>query len=1643
MRAAGSAAGSPLKGAGDRGRASRILAGTMSLIVALVVATAVAQAGKGGDSFIGVVGSSTGEAADGGVFNGPQDVAVNQTGAGGVPAGTFYVADAGNNRIQRFGPAGAFQLTWGADVITAAGPPPNSNGTNFEICDVTSGTPNAATDCKAGVASAGNAGDNLRNGAMSAPQGVAVDQDTGDVYVTDRANARVNQYGPGGAFIRSWGWDVRLDAPVGTPAFEICQAADRCKVGGTGSNVGQFGSSTASWRLDISKDGSPATGYVVVADPGNNRLRKFAIDGTPDALVPTFGSSAQFGGSGNLGNPRHVAVDSGGTVYASDDSDANIERFDASGGTSLGGLSSLSLRSLYPAAPADLGNLISAGYEIDPLNDRLLAALNPNAPATADTLVFEIASPSSASPTLADAHMQGSGNQVTNGLGLVHTGSADRLYVSASSGAIGHRLLVLDNDGAGPLGASIDPPSDVGANAATFQATISPNGPTGFTPSYHFEYSKNGVTWTAFPASDVNVADAAAPVPVSQVVTGLEANTFYRVRVVAKRAFDGSHTVVSPELTFLTDAAAPTVATLAPNRVTDSSAQLIGRLNPQGTPSEWHFEYLDDESFQQDGWDGATSLPVPVGTATGTSDQLVHVTATGLQQQTTYRYRLVASNGQEVDPVNAPGDVVAEADPRIFDTGATISAPDGRAYEMVTSPNKVNRRGEDGRIPLLGVEGAYPMPALTSPFGAAALVTPGLGGILDPDAGTGFTLDRNWDLYTRGTDRWSSEAVFNLPATGGGDTALQIGGGASADLSAQAWTTSNEVIFFPSGSHQGTRIFGDGGGTVPGSGWYQWLSDPVLAASRDAPDEALIDDHGDSMVRWLPDITSSSPSLLGGGDPTSQQSSGRKPYRSGPPDWAPHEAIAECTGMAASGDATQVPLRDAAGTNAVIRGTGTLTAGSPTIAGVTATVGTFAAGQPIAGAGIPNGTAVAAVGAGTITLSQNASASAADVALTALNPAGSANDVIAAQACEQGTIASRRGAIPGGADVTVTATSGDGRRIFFTAPDPDGPLGSPITSFGGGNGQAACAALTGTDLVAFSNLTERIGPDTECPSQLYVRQYDSDGNPTVRWISRSLVPNQRADTLFRAARFEAASADGRYVFFRTNQPLLASDPNAGGSVTTGTASPNSWDLYRFELSGGLEDDPTGPGAELVRITGGNDGTADPNTNNDVAAGSDLGTATRYVSDDGRRVYFVTRGAMTGVDSTPPAGSAPANTATGTATTTATRNLYLYDDDESGEARWRFVARLPNASGGRVIDGCATRFDRISFNRSRTGAENPDGNCVRGTTSGDAVLFETTARLTDDDSDDDSDVYLFDATADELIRVSAPLSDQDSYVCDRVAGGRCNGDLGLAPDLSINDRLLGASTGLRHSNISENPDGTLKAVYFESRLQLAPEDVNGDHWDTYEWRDGEVSLISPGNTSDHAFYSGNSIDGRDVFFHTSQRIDPREIDASDGDIYDARVGGGFPLTTVPPVCDVLTGGCHGAVGAQPPVSGVGSGGTGGANVAPPGPRARLSVRALSARERLRAGRTGAMTLTVTTSTDGRVSATARSRIGRSDRLVGRVSKRVGAGRAALRLRLNATARRALRSGRTLRLRVTVRMPGARPRTVTVALGRGNR
>ena|GEM_PF-4554667 len=103
-------------------------------------------------------------------------------------------------------------------------------------------------------------------------------------------------------------------------------------------------------------------------------------------------------------------------------------------------------------------------------------------------------------------------------------------------------------------------------------------------------------------------------------------------------------------------------------------------------------------------------------------------------------------------------------------------------------------------------------------------------------------------------------------------------------------------------------------------------------------------------------------------------------------------------------------------------------------------------------------------------------------------------------------------------------------------------------------------------------------------------------------------------------------------------------------------------------------------------------------------------------------------------------------------------------------------------------------------------------------------------------------------------------------------------------------------------------------FFTSSSRLVAADVNGVN-DVYEYKDGKLKLVSPGNAPFPATFADISDDGRDVFFTTQQKLVGRDNDQS-VDIYDARIDGGLPAQSPPTPQECLRDDCKATPNAGP-------------------------------------------------------------------------------------------------------------------------------
>jgi hypothetical protein len=234
----------------------------------------------------------------------------------------------------------------------------------------------------------------------------------------------------------------------------------------------------------------------------------------------------------------------------------------------------------------------------------------------------------------------------------------------------------------------------------------------------------------------------------------------------------------------------------------------------------------------------------------------------------------------------------------------------------------------------------------------------------------------------------------------------------------------------------------------------------------------------------------------------------------------------------------------------------------------------------------------------------------------------------------------------------------------------------------------------------------------------------------------------------------------------------------------------------------------------------------------------------------------------------------------------------------------------NPSGGRGL--YLWHNGQVTFIARENGTAPTQGfaNTYRVSPDGRRLSFASTERLTAYDNTDsvpagdgsprqDSEVYVYDATADRLTCVSCNPTGQ------RPTGAPNGGPAGdsTVPTPSESSR--------RSRQPGVRDDGS---IFFSSRDALVPQDVNGKT-DVYEWKDGRVHLISTGTSGSISYLASSSVSGNDVFFLTRQRLIPSDQD-DNVDIYDARVDGGFPQPPPPNPCEGIEG-CHGAGSSAPP------------------------------------------------------------------------------------------------------------------------------
>ncbi|MBV6341164.1 FG-GAP-like repeat-containing protein [Candidatus Magnetobacterium casense] len=297
------------------------------VISALLVLTGVAYATTETYDFVtswGTLGTADGQ------FYLPYSVAADDV-------GNIYVADSGNNRIQKFANNGTFLTKWGSKgtnngQFNAPYAIASDFSGNVYVTDSSNNRIQKFSSSGAYIKQWGSKG--TGNGQFDLPTGIAVDA-SGNVYVAEFGNARVQKFNSNGVFLAKW--SVLAQGTAGSGVFPKGIAVDPAgNVYVSDWNLSQvlvydsYGTFKDRWGSYGAMGGqfygvagltTDTHGKIFAAESGNNRVQKLSAVGTS---LATIGNPS---GTASLSGPQGVATDKWGNVYVTDTGNNRIAKF--------------------------------------------------------------------------------------------------------------------------------------------------------------------------------------------------------------------------------------------------------------------------------------------------------------------------------------------------------------------------------------------------------------------------------------------------------------------------------------------------------------------------------------------------------------------------------------------------------------------------------------------------------------------------------------------------------------------------------------------------------------------------------------------------------------------------------------------------------------------------------------------------------------------------------------------------------------------------------------------------------------------------------------------------------------------------------------------------------------------------------------------------------------------------------------------------------------------------------------------------------------------------------------------------------------------------------------------------------------------
>jgi len=685
--------------------------------------------------------------------------------------------------------AGAF----GGDVYVVDGEDPASGA---GAVDVFRPNPAGATEAEEGVLS------NVlvpKGTGMEEPNGIAISRESGEALVADSAEGAIYEFGAGGTFeakLRGAGSPqgtfggpdeeegnvtaLALDETTGDIMVAEAERRVVSELNPAGEWIGWETSTPAGPLIEPRGIAVGATGQVYVADAGRQLVDVFGnaavvpgaftdkatkvgrTSATLTGMIDGEGKPAKYhfdwGPTEELGQSTPTVASAAGeekvaaTITALRPSTTYFFRIvgENENGSNAGAVRQFTT----PTAVEDLST--GEATTVAPTSLTMTGSLNPGG---LDTHYFFEWGPTMSYGTSMPQPPADAGS----GIGLV---VLEEPLSGLMPNTVYHYRLVAENElgvtrgedrsikTSGPPRINAEAASGLGHNEATLNAKINPGKlPT----AYHFEYGETTSYGTEVPSGGGSLPAGESPDPVSVSLTGLKIGTTYHYRVVAT---NGASTEPSlgEDHTFTTVPSAPIDATFA-TEVGTTTATLHTQINPLGNDTHFYFQYGPESCKRQPSrcLDVPTEPGADVGA--GSDDQAENQAITGLRPGTKYFYRVIAENvlgtteGEEHTITT-----VAEGS-----EASRFALPDGRAWEMVTPPQK-----------------DAPVEALTREGGVIEASEDGdkLTYVTEGSVGEGAQGNRSPEVQqiiaTRGAEAWTSDDVATPSTEAKGVTAGEI-----------------------------------------------------------------------------------------------------------------------------------------------------------------------------------------------------------------------------------------------------------------------------------------------------------------------------------------------------------------------------------------------------------------------------------------------------------------------------------------------------------------------------------------------------------------------------------------------------------------------------------------------------------------------------------------------------------------------------------------------------------------------------------------------------------------------------------------------------------------------------------------------------